>query len=299
MGVGLLFLLKDAPPLTSGPAASLNFAASEVTQGLLDKGSDEEDSSASGGETAAGGGGGGEVTLLDTLNLAATSRRMQCFIPALLFNGMSLGFAQGAFTTMFAHTDSYGGLLSATQYVGYYGATFYLANSVFSYAWGRAMPVLGRRRAFQLTGAVMALWLLGVTLVCSGALAPKWPGSAYTAPTAALDSPAAYATVFLAAIVFALADSVLESQVPAIVQSPAFFPNERERDAAGSNVKLWQSLGFTLQFVLGVAFAGQGIARSVLWQAYILAPLAVAAYAGLLYCDARVAPFDAAKQAAS
>ena len=299
LGVAVLFFLKDAPPVSRGAA----FSANDDSLGLLgaeEKGSDEEG--------AGGGAPANEVTLLDTLSLAATSPRMQCFIPALLFNGMSLGFAQGAFTTMFAHIPApakagdpayYGGLLTRAEFVGYYGAAFYLANSAFSFAWGRLIPVLGRRRLFQLTGGVMALWLCGAALCASGALAQGWPSDAYTRPTPAMDSPLAYATVFLSALVFACADSMLESQVPAIVQSPSFFPLERERDAAGSNVKMWQSLGFALQFVLGVAFAGSGIARSVQWQAYVLAPMCAAAYAGLLYCDASIAPFDAAKVAAS
>ena len=45
-------------------------------------------------------------------------------------------------------------------------------------------------------------------------------------------TPGAFATVFGLAVVFALGDSVLESQVPALVQSPTFFPEERDRDAA-------------------------------------------------------------------
>ena len=43
---------------------------------------------------------------------------------------------------------------------------------------------------------------------------------------------AAFATIFGLAATFAVGDSVLESQVPAIVQSPTFFASERDRDAA-------------------------------------------------------------------
>jgi hypothetical protein len=197
-------------------------------------------------------------------------------------------------------SPAYAGLLSQASFVGYYGATFYLANSVFSLAWGKyVVPALGRRRVFQLTGLLMALWLAGVTVVCAGGLAPGWPSDGYTRPTSARDSTVALATVFSAAIAFALADSVLESQVPAILQSPSFFPVERERDAANSNLKLWQSLGFALQFILGVALGGQGLARSVQLQAYILVPLLLAAFGGLTYCDSFVAAFDTAKAAAS
>ena len=45
-------------------------------------------------------------------------------------------------------------------------------------------------------------------------------------------------------------------QIPSIVQSPAFFPAERDRDAAVSNVRTWQSLGFTAQFIVGLSAPG-------------------------------------------
>ena len=66
------------------------------------------------------------------------------------------------------------------------------------------------------------------------------------------ETPGAFAAVFGMAAVFALGDSVLESQIPALVQSPTFFPEERDRDAANSNLRMWQSLGFTAQFALGI-----------------------------------------------
>ena len=294
----MLFFLKDAPPLNKGGAAQLsaNAGGEEPTEGLLagleDKGSDDE---------VDGGKAGGEVTLLDTLHLAYTSRRMQLLIPALLFNGMSLGFAQGAFTTVFtsAADGSYAGLISRSQFVGYYGATFYLANSIFSFCWGKLVPALGRRRVLQITAVVMGVWLAGVAAVCAGALAPGWPRDGYTAATPALDSAAAYAVVFGSAALFALTDSVLESQVPGIIQSPTFFPVERERDAANSNLKMWQSLGFAAQFMLGTVFASAGTARSAQYQTYVLAPFYLLAYAGLFWCDAFVQPFDAGSAAKS
>lgn len=54
------------------------------------------------------------------------------------------------------------------------------------------------------------------------------------------ETPSAFAVVFGLATVFALGDSVLESQIPALVQSPTFFPAERDRDAANSNLRMWQ-----------------------------------------------------------
>ncbi len=306
LGVVMFFFLKDAPPLQRGAGAAAAAGGSEdnPSAGLLRDDSINEKSSDDEGE-GGGGSGGGKVTVMDTLNLAFTSRRMQLIIPALFFNGMSIAFAQGPFTTIFAQAQdksgavTYAGLISAPQYVGYYGATFYFFNSLFSFAWGKLIPLLGagRKTVLTATALAMGLWLAGMIVVCLGGLASGWPWDAYTHPNSATDTPLAYAVVFSSAIVFALADSVLEGQLPAILQSPTFFPNERERNAANSNLKLWQSLGFAVQFVIGVGFEQYGVARSAQWQAFILVPLYLASYGALLYCDAAVAPFDVVKHA--
>jgi MFS family permease len=239
--------------------------------------------------------GGGTVGFLDTLALVGSSRRMQLILPAVIFNGASLGFCLGAFTTVFAQSSdgTYAGLLKA-NYVGFYGATFYLTNSFFSYMWGKVLPLLGRRRVFYVSGVAMALWIVLVTYVCSGGLAPG-VGSQYQGFTEAWSSGLTYAVIFGSAAIFSLGDSVLESQLPAIVQSPTFFPLERERDAAISNVKMWQSLGYCLQFGLGSGLSGLGITASAQIQTYVLVVLCVLCYGGLYTCDWYVASFDAAK----
>jgi len=102
-------------------------------------------------------------------------------------------------------------------------------------------------------------------------------------------SPAAYAAVLGASVLFGTGDSILESQLPSLVQSPSFFPRERDRDAANSNVRMWQSLGFTLQFGLSA------LGVTPLTQAYVLVPLGACAYAGLAVCDGWVQELDASK----
>jgi hypothetical protein len=289
-GVAILFTLRNAEPLAEGGGA----AVPEERAGLL-QGEEGGGSLQAGGARKESDEGGsarkGEVTLWETLRLLGSSRTMVCLVPAILYNGCSLGFAQGTFTTVFAQARdgagavTYAGLLPSA-YVGYYGATFYLANSAASFLWGKVVGRVGRLALFRLAAALQAAWLALLSAVCWGWLAPAYNGAA------------AYALVFGSAVLFAVCDSVLESQLPAMVQSPSLFPVERDRDAANSNLRMWQSLGFCLQFGLGSGLAGQGILGSAKYQALVLAPLLLAGFGGIFYCDAAVQRIDGGAKAA-
>jgi len=166
------------------------------------------------------------------------------------------------------------------RYVGYVGATFFLVNSLASWAWGRVIPRVGRRPLFLVTLVTHAAYFALVLTLSRTSLGLPHEGAA------------SFAAVFGLAAVFAVGDSVLESQVPAIVQSPTFFASERDRDAANSNVRMWQSLGFTAQFGLGIVFP-----KNVFLQAAILAPLSVLALASLWALDTFVRPIDTGAKA--
>lgn len=120
------------------------------------------------------------------------------------------------------------------------------------------MPLVGRKPLFALTLGTHTLFLAAVLIL---ALRPEW----LPLPHA---GAGAFATVFGLSAVFALGDSVLETQLSAMVQSPAFLAADKERAAAVSNLKLFQSLGFSVQFGLGIAFPGD-----VSLQAAVLAPM--------------------------
>jgi hypothetical protein len=286
-GVAVLFTLRDAAPLSGGGGAPVSEDRAgllagedprEEAGGSLQKVSDDE------GDAPAGASPKGDVTLWETLSLLGNSRTMVCLIPAILYNGCSLGFAQGAFTTVFAQATkdgavTYQGLLPS-QFVGYYGATFYLVNSAASFLWGKVVGRVGRLALFRFAAVAQAAWLALLAGVCWGWWAP------------AFGSGGAYALVFGSAVLFAACDSVLESQLPAMVQSPSLFPVERDRDAANSNLRMWQSLGYCLQFGLGSGLSGLGILGSAKYQALVLAPLLLAGFGGVFYCDAAVQRID-------
>jgi len=165
------------------------------------------------------------------------------------------------------------------QMVGYVAATFYIANSLCSYAWGQLVPRFGRRWLFA---GVLATHSVFFTVVLLFVLKPEALNLAHA-------SVGAYAVVFLMAIVFALGDSVLESQLPALVQSPAFLPAERDRACAVSNSRLWQSLGFTVQFAIGIVAPG-----NVWLQAAVLVPMMLLSLIALFVLDRCVHPIQEA-----
>lgn len=167
-------------------------------------------------------------------------------------------------------------LLPAT-YVGFVAATFYLTASLCSYIYGQVVPTIGRRPLFALTAVTHAVFFALVLLL---ALDSSLLGIGHA-------TPAAYVVVFGLSVTFAVGDSVLESQLPSLCQSPGFLPSERDRACAVSNVRLWMSLGFAFQFGVGIAVPGD-----VALQAAVLAPIGVLAALSLAVLDRCVRPLS-------
>jgi hypothetical protein len=107
-------------------------------------------------------------------------------------------------------------------------------------------------------------------------------------------SAGAYILVFGLAISFAAGDSVLESQIPAIIQSPSFFPIERDRDAANSVLRMMQSLGYCAYFGLSIGLQGAPNNGNTL-QIVLLLSLMFIALGCVWVCDAYVRSVDGGK----
>ena len=100
------------------------------------------------------------------------------------------------------------------------------------------------------------------------------------------DWTAIIATILL----LALGDSVWESQPPAILQS--FYGLDRERNAAMANLKMWQSLGNCVQFVLGVLLTGE---NNMVLKSIVLAVCLTFGYLCLVILDFKVCKLDRVK----
>jgi hypothetical protein len=214
-----------------------------------------------------------EVSLVDTIRLIRLSPRMQCLVVLIMFNGASLGFNGAAFPLLYADPDSGNMKFMPASQVGYVAATFYAVNAASSAFFGRVIASWGRRLVFTVSMILAGLWMASIIAIGAGFLAP------------AHNSPMAYALVFGTVAVFAIGDSVLESQLPALLQSPSFFPRERDRNAASASLRMWMAFGFTLQFALGALL-------TPMQQIYVLVPLYVLGYGGLWVCDRMVQKID-------
>jgi MFS family permease len=224
-----------------------------------------------------------DVSLVETLKLVYTSAAMRGLILIIFYNGASLGFQYATFALLYqtasdgTTTSPDGGLLPKSV-AGYVAASFFLTNSIMSAVWGRIMPFLGRQLMFYVTFVTHAIYFALV-------IAMTYSSNPASPFGIAQDSWLAYLFIFALAAIFAIGDSVLESQLPAIVQSSSFFPLEKQRTAGVSNIRMWMSLGFFAQFGIGIIQPG-----NISLQAFILAPLMVVSHISLWYVDKFVQP---------
>ena len=290
-----LAILAPLPCFGNGAAATSTTATAGVRRG--GDGGDDDDGHANGllaaeaaadSEAAAAApaaaGKAEDTSFVETLRFVATNRAMQLLVPVIFYNGASLGFFQTMYPLSYQDKQNGPDKLLPATYVGFVAATFYLTASACSFLWGQLVPLVGRRPLFLITGATHAVFFALVLLL-------SLDESLLSVGHA---TPAAYALVFGLSVNFAVGDSVLESQLPALCQSPAFLPSERDRAAAISNVRLWMSLGFAFQFGVGIAVPGD-----VWLQAAVLVPVGLLAALGLAVLDRCVRPLSDAASGAS
>lgn len=218
-----------------------------------------------------------QVSLVQTLRLLGEPR-MSLLVPLLLYNGMSLGFVFGDYTR-YIITETLG-----TTWDGYVMATFYGTNALATYLLGRAAATrFGRRGCFTLAALVHAAFYAWF-LVWRPQTHYVQDGDDWVQQTTPQGYD--YGMVFLGAVVFAIGDAVFESQLPAVLQS-YFSYSDVASNAAMSNLKMWQSLGFTAQFVLGFVLA------SLFWvKLVILVAVLVVGVMGVTIAHKGIEPID-------
>ena len=91
--------------------------------------------------------------------------------------------------------------------------------------------------------------------------------------------------MIVSSCVFAVGDSVWESQIPASLQS-LFNAASGKQGSAMANLKMWQSLGFAIQFALGYQI------HDVHTQALVLLVVLLFSCIALAILHGRVASLD-------
>jgi hypothetical protein len=188
------------------------------------------------------------VSVVATLSLAFTEPRFFTLIPVIFYHGMSQGFVFGDVTSLLVKPA----LGAAT--VPYFLAVYYGCAVVLNYFGGRvAATRFGRRGLTVIACAahvIFTAWAL-FWRVPHNFVSVKNPetGKSEEVKLAVPDS-GDYVACFLAAFLYAAGDAVYMGQIPAILQS-FFATMPRDSDAAMSGLKLFQSLGTSIQFALG------------------------------------------------
>lgn len=228
VGVSILCFLQSAPPLDTdaGESAPLTRALPDAERGLsLNTTLESSERGAAGADavtSSSSSSSSSSISLYETLRLVFQSKAMVCLLPIIFYNGMSLGYFFSDYPDFYASQSTKARQLLSKDMVGFVTATFYFANSLASFFFGSYMAKLGRRNVMVLAALIhIAVYVVIILALTTFTLEP---GTGFT-----------YFLVFVLSVAFAVGDSVWESQIPALVQNPSFFPAERDRDAAMSS----------------------------------------------------------------
>mmetsp|Transcript_33446 Transcript_33446/g.92435 ORF Transcript_33446/g.92435 Transcript_33446/m.92435 type:complete len:470 (-) Transcript_33446:12-1421(-) len=194
-------------------------------------------------------------SLKATASLAVGDFRVTLLVPVIFTNGLLLASVLSDFAT-----DITCPVLGAS-FTGFVTASFFAVNSVSTFAWGRltSKKTLSRLGAFGLSSLLQIAFLAAKLIwrrprnyeLRDGEWAklvePTWQD---------------FVVVFCLVSVFAMGDAFWESGPPSILQN--FFVNTPHLVPAMANYKLWQSLGFATQFVLGAVLSAQPEIRTAI-----------------------------------
>lgn len=227
-----------------------------------------------------------EMSITATINFLVKTPQMYCLVPIILFNGMSLGF-------MFSDYTKYViGEGIGDKNIGFALAVFYGVNTIFTKLFGtKQVTDLFGRRGLYLVAFVLQVAFFGFLLFFHDKIIglddhnmsnfvetdSKWAVPEGHAGVTAFS----YVCVFGLAALFAIGDAVLESVVPVTLQN-YFAGKDADVNASAANQKMWQALGFAIQFAIGALFPQLDKSETVLQhfqlKLYILAGLMLVGY---------------------
>ena len=212
-----------------------------------------------------------DVSFNETFALLFHSLKLVLMLPIIIYNGMSLAYIFGDVTSGISKR-CFGASWSL-----YITAIFYLANSFASYIFGKCVEKKWMSRTVMCCAAFVMQLISFLFFIF------------YKIPNDSKSITDLILTIVMV-ILLSFGDSVWESQPPAILQS--FYGLDRERNAAMANYKMWQSLGWCGQFVVGVFFS---TAEYIPMKSSILLGLLVVSYIVLVILDRRYAKLDMKK----
>ena len=211
------------------------------------------------------------VSINATLRLLCKSMKLVMTLPIVIYNGMSLAYIFGDLTNS-VYKPAFG-----ASWVLYLTAIFYGSNSLFSYFFGKCVEKKWMSRSVMCFIAFLTQLLAYLFIIFY---------HVQENDKSVLDLVLVIAMV----VILSAGDAVWESQPPAILQS--FYGLDSERNAAMANYKMWQSLGWCAQFVIGAVWAAN---KYIYMKSIVLLVLLVVGYLFVVYLDKKVAKLDMKK----
>jgi len=213
----------------------------------------------------------------DTFKLAWNEPRIRYLVPLIFANGFFLGSMFADFPKFFVSR------IIGPSYPGFALACFFGINSLMTKFW---TSLISRKKTSYFgclfcASSAHLVFFLGLVLATaseqseSGTWFDRLFPVHYTSDSKGNwtelpgDPPPAwqYVLVFTWAAIFAIGDAAYECQVPAALQG--FFQDGPHALAAMANYKLWQSLGFAVQFILGAALGDNVQIRIIICLAFL------------------------------
>jgi len=180
------------------------------------------------------------------LRFLVREKKMAWMMPLIVQNGIGAGLFNGAFLGAVVAPSVGVGL------VGVIGACFSFGSSIFTLLFSKHLqnPRIGRRWGFVAAYAFMLTFVLSVLLwvvwfAPAKGEAAEWPSTAVS-------------MVFYVycALLYAAADSIFQSQVPATLQT--FFPTSPDASCAMAGIRLCSALGTSSFVILTVLLSSAG-----------------------------------------
>jgi len=205
-------------------------------------------------------GGGDEQeapSLKATGALALGDKRMAFFVPLILTNGMTLSFLFGDFPADVVCP------VAGSSFTGFVMASFFGINALATVGWGSLVSknIISRRTAY-VVATLCEIGFLVIKLLWQHPTNYEKVDGDWKAIGDDKPAIADVSIIFLMAALFAIGDAFWESGPAGTLQN--FFVGTPNIVPAMANLKMWQSLGFAVQFIIGASLGAYPTFRASL-----------------------------------
>jgi hypothetical protein len=212
-----------------------------------------------------------QPSIVDVLKLIVTNPKMTLMSALIFYNGISLAFC---------FSDLSGGVIGkavGTKTLGFIMASYYLWNTFFTMVWTKILTQKNTPIILCLFVLAHATYLSLLTFLPQSVNFIDNPDTTSADKQIKLFEPifSDYVKGLLYCFLFSIGDSILQQQCQSLLQT--FFSSEPAKsDQSMSAMKLVQSAGICLMFVVGIWTSNVQVKVNVLAVGLILAAVSLA-----------------------